>query len=90
MFPSSVWLMKNERNEFLFEHMLRITQSMAAKIDDSMNGIFEHLQSHREWDALTAIANESVVARQDDDRVGLLQEKGLREVAEAEAKHESE
>ena len=36
VFPSSVWQMKNERNEFLFEHMLKVTQGMADKIDASM------------------------------------------------------
>ena len=50
--------MKNERNEFMFEHMLKVTQGKAAKIDASMRSIFEHLQSHREWAALTAIKNE--------------------------------
>ena len=45
----------------------------ADKID------FEQLQ----WAALTAIENESVVARQDDERVGLLMERGIREMVEA-------
>ena len=75
--------MKNQRNEYLFEHMLKITKSMSEKVDASMNSIFEHLQSHREWANVTAIKNQAIVTRQDDDRVGLLQDKGIREVAEA-------
>ena len=66
--------------------MLKVTQGIADKIDASIRSIFQHLQSHSEWAAVTAIENQSVVARQDDERVGLLLEKGIREVVEA--KHE--
>ena len=81
--------MQTKGGSFMFEEMLAVTEGMAAKIDNSMCGIVEHLQSHRKWAALTAIENESVTARLDDERVELLHDKGLREVAEVEAKHES-
>ena len=77
VFPSSVWVMRNQRNEFLFEDMLKITASMSEKVDNSMDAIFEHLEAHREWNSLCAIDNKVVVARQDDDRVGLLRENGI-------------
>ena len=84
MFPSSIWLLRNRQNdEYLFESMMRITKSMSEKIDNSMRSIFEHLQTHKEWPKLKAIANQTVVERQDDERVGLLIEKGIREVVEA-------
>ena len=74
MFPSSVWVMKNQRNEFLFEHLLKITKSMSEKIDASMHSIFAHLQTHGAWAQLAAIENQSAIERQDDERVGLLSE----------------
>ena len=46
VFPSSVWMMRNQRGEFLFEQMMKITKSMSEKIDNSMDSIFNHLQSH--------------------------------------------
>merc|ERR1711960_76264 len=56
---------------------------MSAKVDASMHSISEHLRAHREWPRVAAIESQAVVTRQDDDRVGLLQDKGVREVAEA-------
>ena len=47
-----------------------------------MDHIYTHLRSHQDWHKLLAIKNQTVVARQDDERVGLLQEKGIRDVAE--------
>ena len=85
VFPSTVWMMRAKNGDFLFQSMMAIAQSMTRKIDDSMDSIFEHLKSHTAWGQVTAIENHSVVARQDDDRVGLLTHKGIREVAVAEA-----
>ena len=82
VFPSSIWMMKTQQNEFMFELMMTITKSMSEKIDNSMHSIFKHLGSHQEWDSLLAIKNQTVVPRQDDDKVGLLMEKGIREMAE--------
>ena len=80
VFPSMVWMMRNERDELLFEHLLTITKSMSEKVDNSMEAIFAHLQQHTQWHKVLAIENQTVVARQDDDRVGLLKEQGIRNV----------
>merc|ERR1719204_2231445 len=69
----------------MFEEMLAITKSMAEKIDNNMESIFSHLKSHSEWSKLQALGNQSIVERQDDQRVGLLQEKGVREMVERKA-----
>ena len=68
--------MRNKDGRFLFEDMLAITQSMPEKIHLSMSSIFEHLQTHQEWHKVLAIENQTVVGRQDDDRVGLLHDQG--------------
>merc|ERR1719333_368707 len=44
--------------------------------------MFDHLQSHNKWDHIVSIENETVIARQDHPDVGLLQESGIRVVAE--------
>ena len=85
VFVSSVWMMKNEHSgsdNFLFLEMMHIAQGMAKKMDDSMLSIFEHLQAHREWPQLAAIQNQSIVERQDDERVGLLSEPGIRDIGD--------
>ena len=80
VFPSMVWMMRNERDELLFEHLLTITKSMSQKVDNSMHAIFAHLEQHKQWHKVLAIENLTVVARQDDDRVGLLKQQGIRNV----------
>ena len=52
VYPSSIWLMRNRRDELLFERMLAIAKSMSEKIDNSMDSIFAHLQLHKEWHTL--------------------------------------
>lgn len=89
VFPSTVWMMKGNDDRFLFEDMLFIVEGMTQKIDDSMNSIYEHLKTHRQWQQLTAIANQSIVERQDDDRVGLLKDTGVTNIAELKEDDES-
>ena len=88
VFPSPVWMQRNERGEYLFEDLLHIAKSMSHKIDASMASIFEHLRKHKHWHHVAAIENQTIVERQDDARVGLLREQGLQDVRELEAKHE--
>ena len=64
VFSSSIWMMKTQRNKFMFEHMMAITKGMSAKIDDSMKSIFVHLQTHHEWSRVLAIQNQTVISRQ--------------------------
>ena len=49
VFSSTVWMMQTKSGSFLYEEMLAVTEGMAAKIDNSMDSIFVHLQSHPEW-----------------------------------------
>merc|ERR1712087_533170 len=60
---------------------MRVAMGMART--ETMDSIFEHLQAHREWNTVLAIKNQSIVPRQDGDRVRLLQDQGIRNVAEA-------
>ena len=83
VFPSMVWMMQSKDGSFLYEAMMKITRSMSEKIDNAMHSIFDHLQTHTEWNKLAAIENVTNVERQDDDRVGLLQDQGIREVGDA-------
>lgn len=50
-----------------------------------MDDIHVHLAAHSEWHRVLAIANETVVSRQDDERVGLLHQQGIRVVPEVES-----
>ena len=88
MFPSSIWLQRDRENKLMFETMLKITRSMSEKIDLSMDSILQHLRTHPEWAQLAAIENQDVVLRQDDERVGLLLDQGIRDVAEQKEQHE--
>ena len=90
VFPSSVWLQRDREGDFMFERMLKITSDMTQKIDASMSSIFEHLQTHREWDKVAAIQNQNIVTRQDDARVGLLQGAGIRDVLEVKQQDDAE
>ena len=83
VFPSSVWMMQNKSGQFLYERMMAIAEGMTDKIEQSMNSIYEHLKEHTEWRRVVAIENKEVVLRQDDDRVGLLKQKGICDLADA-------
>ena len=83
VFPSTVWMRQTKDGLYMFERMMKIAKSMAEKIDNSMNSIFEHLQSHQEWDSVLAIKNQAIVERQDDARVGLLKGNGIRDIVDA-------
>ena len=80
---SSIWMMRRQDGSFLFEALLAITKSMADKIDGSMHAIHRHLLRHDDWSKVLAINNETVVERQDDDRVGLLHDKGITDLTDA-------
>ena len=84
-------MMRTKENTFMFEEMMKITKSMSEKIDLSMASIFEHLQSHHEWSKVLDIKNQTMVARQDDERVGLLLDNGIRDlVGDDDAKKDDE
>ena len=83
VFPSTLWMLRTKYNSFMFEEMMKIAKGMSAKIDLSMDSIYAHLQTHQDWSRLTAIENETIIVRQDDDRVGLLKENGIKDAIDA-------
>ena len=90
VFPSMVWMMQNKEGEFLYEAMMKITKSMSEKIDNSMHSIYDHLQTHKEWENMTTIKNQNVVTRQDDDRVGQLTDQGIRDMVEVKQEQDTD
>eukprot|EP00485_Elphidium_margaritaceum_P019464 CAMPEP_0202726786 /NCGR_PEP_ID=MMETSP1385-20130828/184789_1 /ASSEMBLY_ACC=CAM_ASM_000861 /TAXON_ID=933848 /ORGANISM="Elphidium margaritaceum" /LENGTH=764 /DNA_ID=CAMNT_0049393013 /DNA_START=111 /DNA_END=2406 /DNA_ORIENTATION=- len=88
VFMSSVWMMKvaDSDDKFMYEELLAIGNAVSQDIVSNMDAIYEHLQTHKQWHKVTAIHNETLVSRQDDaDKVGLLQESGLKSVNEVKA-----
>eukprot|EP00485_Elphidium_margaritaceum_P018703 CAMPEP_0202728576 /NCGR_PEP_ID=MMETSP1385-20130828/185696_1 /ASSEMBLY_ACC=CAM_ASM_000861 /TAXON_ID=933848 /ORGANISM="Elphidium margaritaceum" /LENGTH=829 /DNA_ID=CAMNT_0049394827 /DNA_START=40 /DNA_END=2525 /DNA_ORIENTATION=+ len=84
VFSSNIWMMKTKKSgKFLYEELLAIGNDMSSDIVANMDSIFEHLQSHKQWQKVLAIKNETLVARQDDKKVGLLNDAGLSNVFEA-------
>ena len=41
-------MQRTKDGQFMFERMMKITQSMSEKVDNSMDSIFAHLQRHKE------------------------------------------
>ena len=83
VFPSPVLLHKNKNGQYLYEEMLLIVNGAQKKMDQNMESIFVHLQLHPKWKQILSIPNQSVISRQDDEAVGLLQESGIRDIAES-------
>eukprot|EP01084_Bolivina_argentea_P015923 29836_1 len=82
VFPSMLWMFKTNGNRFMYQDLLEVTNNMSKDIMDTMNSIYEHLESHKRWSKIMAIENQTIISRQDDKRVNLLQERGIRDVAE--------
>lgn len=83
VFPSSIWMFRCQDNKFMYQHLLEISKNMSRDIMESMDGIYGHLQSHSKWQQIQDIQNKTFIERQDHPIVGLLQEKGLKEVFDA-------
>jgi len=82
VFPSTVWFKETADGQYLYEAMMSVTDGMQQKIVQNMDSVFEHLQRHSKWDEITSIENETLIDRQDHDKVGLLQEAGIRDILE--------
>eukprot|EP01084_Bolivina_argentea_P187472 322916_1 len=80
VFPSSIWMFKTKTNRFMYEELIDTTNNMQQGIVDSMNSIYSHLESHPKWNQLLNIANQDEVIRQDDPKVGLLQELEMKQM----------
>eukprot|EP01083_Nonionella_stella_P011622 32994_1 len=86
VFTSSVWLFKTTQNRFMYEELMDTTDSMSKDIISTMDSIYNHLQSHPKWYTVMGIANKTIVSRQDHSKVGLLHEKGIRDIVEVKEK----
>ena len=83
LFPSTIWFKKAKSGRFLYEQLMAITNGMQQKIVRNMDSIYKHLGAHSEWQRVSEIENTTIIARQDHEAVGLLQEPGIRDIAEA-------
>ena len=61
---------------------MKITNVEQEQIVQNMDAIYDHLQCHSKWSDIMNIENETIISRQDDDAVGLLQESGVRDILE--------
>eukprot|EP01084_Bolivina_argentea_P037754 69806_1 len=82
VFSSSIWMFKTKTNRFMYEELIDIVNDMQIDIIKSMNSIYNHLESHPVWQQVVNIKNQTLVSRQDDKKVGLLQEKGIKHILE--------
>eukprot|EP01084_Bolivina_argentea_P189853 326394_1 len=83
VFPSSIWMFKNSKNRFMYEELIDIANNMSSGIINSMDSIYDHLKYHPKWKQLMEIKTQTFVSRQDDKKVGLLQEKGVGDILES-------
>lgn len=80
---SSIWLLRTaDDSQFLFQKMIETVSGLSESITAEMNSIYKHLKVHEEWHKVMAIQNETFVARQDHDDVGLLRDDGILGVLE--------
>lgn len=93
LFPSTIWFKRTKSGQFLYEQLMEITNGIQHKIVQNMDSIYHHLGTHRQWQRVEQIQNQSVITRQDHEAVGLLQEPGIqriRTIAECNESKESE
>merc|ERR1719419_1748049 len=67
----------------MFDRLLKIAKGMSQGITDEMDAIYQHLKSHKDWERIMAIKNNTLISRQDDNEVGLLRDEGITAVLEA-------
>jgi len=72
--PSSVWLMQNSSERYLFEDLLKSANDKAVGITKDMKSIYEDLKKHGRWNELYSIVNRTHFDRQNHEEVGLLSE----------------
>ena len=78
MLSSSVWFLRTaDDTQFMFQKMVEIASGLSEDITAEMDSIYVHLQSHKDWNKLMLIKNQTIVSRQDDDAVGLLKDEGI-------------
>mmetsp|Transcript_42250 Transcript_42250/g.69632 ORF Transcript_42250/g.69632 Transcript_42250/m.69632 type:complete len:710 (-) Transcript_42250:126-2255(-) len=80
--PSSIWMLKTKDDRYMYQELMDIAQSMSHSIIETMDSVYGHLRKHDKWDQLMAIKEETIVSRQDDKKVGMLQDKGIMDVAD--------
>eukprot|EP01084_Bolivina_argentea_P198648 340101_1 len=90
VFDSSIWMLKSQKGDYMYDELLAIARNMSHDIINSMDSIYEHLQAHRRWKEIEAIKTTSAVLRQDHHKVGLLFDEGIRRIFETETKDEDD
>eukprot|EP01084_Bolivina_argentea_P031077 57545_1 len=86
VFPSSIWMFRVPNDaKYMYEELLNVTRDMSQDIIESMNGIYELVQTHKKWKQVMSIKTDkdfTPVLRQDDPKVGLLKDKGFKDIFE--------
>eukprot|EP01084_Bolivina_argentea_P044810 82456_1 len=83
--PSSVWMFEDNKEKdkkYMFYYLLDIAQKYCKHIIKSMDKIYKSLENENGWNELILIQNKKLIQRQDDKKVGLLQEKGIGNILE--------
>ena len=70
-------------DEHLFEEMFRIAAKLTANVNESMEGIYNHMMKHDDWKKVMAIKEQTFISRQDHQEVGLLREKCIVDLQES-------
>eukprot|EP01084_Bolivina_argentea_P227971 385111_1 len=80
VFESSLWFFKTKDNKYMYQELLNIAKDMSSDIIDSMNSIYQHLETHNQWKQITDIKERSDVPRQDNPKVGLFKNTGFQDL----------
>eukprot|EP01083_Nonionella_stella_P232663 820487_1 len=80
VFTSCVWMFKATNDKFMYQDLLDIVIYMSHTINDTMDSIYELIRKHAQWHRMMNIPNISYVSRQDDPKVGLLQDQGFKDL----------
>eukprot|EP00485_Elphidium_margaritaceum_P003782 CAMPEP_0202706196 /NCGR_PEP_ID=MMETSP1385-20130828/18651_1 /ASSEMBLY_ACC=CAM_ASM_000861 /TAXON_ID=933848 /ORGANISM="Elphidium margaritaceum" /LENGTH=717 /DNA_ID=CAMNT_0049364609 /DNA_START=109 /DNA_END=2262 /DNA_ORIENTATION=- len=80
--PSSIWMQKTKDDRFMYEELMTVVKKQSLDIVQTMDSVFNHLQTHPKWQQLMAIEHRTVVDRQDHKQVGLLKDDGIQRIAD--------
>eukprot|EP01084_Bolivina_argentea_P058179 106244_1 len=88
VFSSDIWFMTTsfKKKRFMYHELINIAKEMSKDIINIMDDIYEHLQTHKQWEKIMEIQNAkdfTAVLRQDDAKVGLLKDMGFRDLFES-------
>eukprot|EP01083_Nonionella_stella_P051130 135782_1 len=92
VFPSSIWMFKSTQNEnkFMYQELLEIASTYSDDIMKTMDDIYDSLKHQKGWNELIAINHQTLISRQDDEKVGLLKDDAITDLREAKTDEEYE